>query len=59
MAMVGQARLRRAAGLLGHRLAPALYVLFALFPLYWLVQHRGHARTSCSTARAPASGHRS
>jgi multiple sugar transport system permease protein len=38
MAMVGAGTARRVAGLFGHRLALACYLLFALFPLYWLIR---------------------
>jgi multiple sugar transport system permease protein len=38
MHVVGQSRQQRVLGTIGHRLAVALYTLFALFPLYWLVK---------------------
>jgi len=38
MAMVGARPINRLAALMGHRLALACYLAFALFPLYWLVK---------------------
>jgi len=38
MAIVGARPAQRIVGLLGHRLALAGYLAFALFPLYWLVK---------------------
>jgi multiple sugar transport system permease protein len=38
MTVVGRSPARRLAALLGHRAAVAAYLLFALFPLYWVVK---------------------
>ena len=38
MTRIGQSPARVAAGMVGHYGALALYVLFALFPLYWLLK---------------------